>query len=220
MPRVPRNGFALILLSLALPVAASADPVVVLVTSGQILSRPESSLLSHLDLIGTNGFTFVARTDSGNANLCRPCPAGVPISLSATISPTFFGEGSLAGRSYDFDFNNGGGTFGISTPFSLPTVTGSTAFIETTFDLLPAMSFLVFQRGTDAQHVSLMGSGIARATYGVFNDPFHGELYTLHTLQFDFRDPASAPVPEPGSLLLLGGGIASLLLRRRARAAA
>lgn len=63
--------------------------------------------------------------------------------------------------------------------------------------------------------VGLAGSGVATVDYTVFGHPGIGPLYTFSRLEFVFS--STDAVPEPATVMLLGGGLLAVMRRVRGR---
>ena len=159
------------------------------------------------------------------ANVVCGVPACTP---GALISPsTVFG-----GESRDFDLGSGIATVGEQTYGTNMGFPGSVVFRGTLSldadpvriadgDLFVRLTAPFLLTGTIAGFqtpiatsplfdVDVFGSGAV--TLLLMRDPSRG-VYHFHGIDYQFQDP----VPEPGALLLVGTGVAGLLVRRRAR---
>ena len=109
-------------------------------------------------------------------------------------------------------FLQGALAFGTN-PFGVPSaVRGETAIFETSFMMSGQLRGTTGSSGTGAVlfDVLLSGTGIA-STSGVAVDT---DLYRTGGVLYEFTGDV-APTPEPATLLLMGTGVAGVLLRRR-----
>ena len=117
----------------------------------------------------------------------------------------FFGGSSLGG-------NHGGGfTFTgppITVPFSLTNLTLTSPF-EFSGTLLTCPQSCFF--GPVVSRVDLVGGGTATIDLIAGSTPNGSRVFTFRSITYNFE------VPEPASILLLGGGLAALGARLRHR---
>ena len=91
---------------------------------------------------------------------------------------------------------------------TLPQVTGPSIVITAPF-MVNERSFF---QPPDAANVPLRGKGVVTLTLHA-NPSF--PVWEFSQLRYDFQTPT--PVPEPGTLVLVGGGLVVTLLRCRMR---
>jgi hypothetical protein len=226
--QVPRGGAimrtllrticpAALALLLLQPTTGRADPIVI--SSGTIAGHVLLSS-AQLDIQGS-GFSFTGSLDGFLATTasCTPCMSPVA-DLSATLDQFSSGGGTgvIEGVTYPLvyvGFSSGR----LTTPTATLTELGST-LVEVPFTFSGVMNgFLEHPliRPSDALPiftVDLGGSGMASASFFGFVDDNGGRAYSVfpHFITYEFT--TSEPVPEPGTLLLVGSALSGLILVR------
>src|SRR5512144_885505 len=213
-----------LLLILGISAQASADPIGI--TGGIIRYMREDP--TEFNLIVPDGRlfgTFEFSPGSGGAPwpsyACTGCVAGSTLNPSVSESwavgttPTSLSEGSIlrvgdstyALTSFSFDIK--------AAPVTVPDVNASTdwskAFSTSPFTMTGEVTAMA--PGASLVHWTLFGRGAANVGFNYDNSLQIGWLYT----EFQFAPPTGSPTPEPGTMLLFGGGIAAVLARRKAR---
>ncbi len=194
---------------LLLPLPASADPLVV--TSGAYSTDFEG----HSFLLAGSGFSLfqgeLGLFPDWDTPVCTTCVPGDTVDLSSRfIGQPYFGSGSgtigdvaYASLTYEgwFDFQ--------APPVVFPET--SADFLSVTSTFLFTGFLRAFADGHDVFAHDLAGGGTAGAYY--FRS---GDSYRIEESQPGYRFLApAAPVPEPATFLLISGGVATLLARRR-----
>jgi hypothetical protein len=220
---------AVSLWSLASPTVAHADPVVI--SSGVAIGNAAGPGVSHLfmNVQGPEFFLFTSGGPIGgflpNIDECSPCASAV-VNLGATLNSSGFDDGSgtglIEGVTYPQVFVRfSSGT--ITTPSATLTELGE-SLVELPFSFSAMMNGYLespVTRPSDAPPiftVELTGSGKASASFIGLADEVSptGRSFSLGSfMQYDFVQPQ--PVPEPGTLFLVGGAIAALAARRSLR---
>ena len=228
MTRIARTVLFLVIAWTATGSFAAADPIIV--TAGAItlprgiFDPAQPTTLSGSD--GASSFTFDGDIDSGNSNLaayaCRPCSEGM-----AELSIDIFAPGTLAGEvtygSESYVTASGVGptpehgalSLSVAGRVSLPGLPPASGEVVTITAPFTMTGFITPQEFSAGRSNTLTGSGIA--TVRLFGDPVDGlPLWSFHSADYRFLASGSPdPVPEPASVLLLGSGLATLVLRRR-----
>ena len=235
MGRLRRILFLLAIVSVAGGGFAAAEPIVI--TSGtiilpQVIFDPVlPTTLSGSD--GARPFTFSGHIDGGSSNLaaytCNPCVEGTPqVSIDIAAFGTVYGDVTYGSESYV----TGSGISNspdqglllleivgsVSLP-ALPPASGEVVTLTAPFTMTGTLDAPEMPGGGRSNQ--LLGSGMADVR--LFGEPVDGvPLWSFHSAEYRFLTSGSPnPVPEPASMLLLGSGLATLVLRRgRARRAA
>jgi hypothetical protein len=194
---------------------AAADPITtVIITSGELVG---DSLGARAVLVGADfrvtGSGDVVGGFWGPAVACVPCPPGSALNLGAHWSGgDFQGIVAVGGQSYPM----GSGESGTASVDAVwvasavaPNFTGAlNASIVTPFTF--SGTFL-YPLSDPRPRVSLLGAGTATINLDWHSDGF----WLLDHARYEFQ--SADPVPEPGTLLLIGAGAVSALARHRRR---
>ena len=210
---------------LALPTWASAD--LIAVTSGfmEVTSFDDG----RAELFGDRGFSLLADLDVAvsnfqpiaQCNMASACGPGAEINLEAVFVGTSLRDGIITfeGQTYDDAVGSSNsptqGNLEFSGSVTAP-LGGSSATLTSPFGFTG--SFLI-PDDTGANSIThlLRGGGIATLNLG-FSPIFSS--WVVESARYEFS-PTAAPVPEPGTMLLVGLGIAGVakrMTRGRARA--
>jgi hypothetical protein len=167
--------------------------------------------------IAATDFTFSGSGDATlDAHACNPCVPGQTTSFAGVLSSALHGTLTFHGRSFELGLSNAGGTLFLNAPvFELPRALGGPLLLTTPFSFEGIIRVEDrFVDGFELFQFSVAGTGRATGTFGVSVLP-EGTFISSQDFTFDFG--AAAPVPEPGSLLLLGTGLAGLILKAAGR---
>lgn len=202
MFRISSALCTLLLLAAFTPCTTHADPI--FITGGTLTVVG----LSGGPIYSISGNNFISGGSSGEKgavsvqNQCVPCSVGQVINVNAT----FAGSGLGANHAGIFTFTGSP----ITVPFSLTNLTLTSPFqfsgrLITCLDncfITPAIS-----------DFSLVGAGTATIELIGGVSPIGTRVFTFRSITYAFE------VPEPASILLLGGGLAALvgILKRRYR---
>jgi len=170
-----------------------------------------------ISLVG-EGFTFDGFVRLGNSPVqtCRPCLPGDVLSLNAMWTGsdvagdlvlngvTFDVDGGLSSQSGQvLEFSGSAGT--------VPALEGLTATLTGPFSFTGWFSLPV--NNIDRVRVDLFGGGTA----SVFLNRFSTDVNTWTSTRATYQFEDAAPIPEPGTMLLVGTALGGLALRQRRR---
>lgn len=212
-------GLALIVL---VPRSAAADPVTI--TSGFV---EISQLTLARGVLQGDAFSMTFGAEALVAPVfydCFPCSPGTTVNLGASFNgPRAGGSAVVDGTTYPQVYFDG-----MTGTFASPSfvVTGESTFTATQpFSYTGVVSGYLIDPWVSgftepAFTRVLTGFGTASATFRFvrFDEGPNDVFFSVTNPRYDFGD--AAPVPEPATMLLCGGGTAFLLLRRRLRAGA
>ena len=179
---------------------------------------------------GANFYFQTAALPQGTGPVvaCSPCTPGSQISLSSVVTIGDWGAGSarLDGETFQNVYYAGTLAFGAGS-VTVPDVPPQAAGLEETV-IVPAFSTFTFtgtltgfadpsRTGVPLFSADLVGGGSRPfSTFAGFGNVGSGVF--LDYVDYTFNDVA--PVPEPGTLLLVGCGAAWIARRSRKRGAA
>ena len=187
----------LLLIIVLTPSTTQADPI--FITSGSLTVTGPIGGPSYI-LFGNN-FSASGTGERGGLVL----QSGFFISSPGSVINVFaFFGGSSLGENHAGGFTFTGPP--ITVPFSLTNLTLTSPFeFSGTLLTCPQSCFL----GPVVSRVSLVGGGTATFELIAGSTPNGSPIFTFRTITYNFE------VPEPASILLLGGGLAALGARLR-----
>lgn len=217
-----RGAVACLLFALLLvPAAVSADPITV--TGGSLFIDH----LGSLELTGERGFSLTASVSTTSGSVAfddcirTSCAPGNTVSVDAVWLGLDIRSGVLTfeGETYRVREGEAGAGVQFDGSFTAPSI-ASSAVISTPFTLVPLISGTggssFFSLPPPGGSFALQGSGIATINLSqYFESSPEGTTFfdgwKVDSVRYDFS--AAEPVPEPGTMLLAGLGIAGIARR-------
>jgi hypothetical protein len=213
---------ATVFLSLGAAQNAAADPI--LITSGSMLVTGRFETGS-IVLTGTRGFSLRAGVDPGEGEVsamsrCSQedpgCTGGSTISIGANLVGSGFPNGvaTLDGTTFEhIDDINSPATvlLRLTGNITLPSFQTSPLVVTAPFAIGPS----AFLLPSPTQPVEIEGLGGTATLFLVPGRETEGAAtpWVLDQIRYDFS--GAAPIPEPGTVLLVTAGMAGAWWRRR-----
>ena len=173
--------------------------------------------LSGVPVYSLEGPDFLHRGTGGDfgnvrAESCFPCTAGSSINLSSLFTgSSLAGDTTLNGVSYSVPANERGGFLDFDAPsIQVPPSDLSLLLLTDLFSFTGALSL------PGGVNVDMTGQGIANLELSSVEQDGFGRLFYFKSIRYDFLEP----VPEPGTLLMLGPALLGLGLLRSWRRSA
>lgn len=201
-----------------------AEPI--LVTSGFVTKIGVGASTTQVELSGAEGFSLTGHLDPTNEwgpfFVCGVyCEPGSSLNLGSSFPASDLGAtATLRGET----FRLGGVSeenaflqlFLDSEPVTVPAVSGNTAVLSAPLALFGIFFFPQSPPSAIRPNEEVFGTGIATV---FLSSDVETELPGWRVTRVEYHiGETAAPVPEPTSLLLLGGGLSALYARRRVRA--
>ena len=203
-------------------IPANADPV--RITSGTFTA---TSTHSEFTFLG-DGLRLSGAADGPTTSTlltCTPCETSPATALSFTGdlagADLRGGEpGQFNGISYDHTFLAGSLYFSGQS-FSTSMLSADNLTFASPFSMTASIQNYASGATSTSEPplftASLFGRGIATARFSMVAVPGQPSLFTISSVSYRFQSEPAAVTPEPASLLLLGTGLAGVVMRRRRR---
>jgi hypothetical protein len=196
------------------PARGEAEPIPVQILHG---SLDAVHIVGQLSLTGNHGFTFNGGVGTsiggvfGLSMTCDPCLPGAPIDLTAHWGGNDLGgTATFQGVTYSQVGSVSGdravGTVRFSGSAVAPPLTGLTETIVAPF-VFDGM--FIFPPAGTSRGTSASLNGLGNVTVVLRRRPDLA-FWTWESAVYEFE-----PIPEPGTLMLVGTALAGLALRRR-----
>ena len=200
-----------------------ADPIQV--TAGTFTWDATSALAMQLHVTGEQGLAIDAGLDpfdgvNGPINDCyfSACLPGETLPLTIDLTTEAFGEASIGGRTFPIDIGTSvSGSLNVLFDGNLivPAFTGDLTGSASAAFIFSGLLFFPEDPCCPSPQ-ELGGRGIATVQFDWAPHPEGVTAWNLRTFRYEFTE--TAPIPEPTTLMLVGTGVAGLILRRRRNA--
>lgn len=218
MARVARSVACVGTLCLLIAAHASADPIRI---TGGFATATGLSSGGEISLQGTRGFSLTGTLTTGEGridpfNQCFPCLPGQEISVGAFQGGASFpGTARFEGQTYT-DISGVDSTESVFFELVGFTVIPPFTNASTTITAPFTISRGGFNFFLDSVTVPIIGQGIATVLLRPQPVPFGAPPeWIVGSVRYDFND--ATPVPEPGTILMVAGGLAVIVRSARRR---